>query len=119
MPTRRRDQDLLDRVGARLQRLRLARGFTQRALAEAIDMEPESISRVETGAISLSLSNLVAVARVLQVSVNDLVAFDEAPPPPATPLDVAELLRLYTALEPGARALALGAMRGIAKAAAG
>jgi transcriptional regulator with XRE-family HTH domain len=115
MPPRRRDQDLLDRIGARLQRVRLARGLTQRALAEASGIEPESISRAETGAISLSLTNLARLAGVLGISIGELVDVERPLPEPAQPPDRGELLRLYEALDESGRRAVLGAARGISR----
>ncbi len=112
---RRRDQDLLDRVGLRIRRLRDERGLTQRQLAEAVSLEPESISRAEAGAISLSLTSLAGVAAGLDVPLADL--FDTArPSPPTAPPAELELLRLFRSLDPSLREAALGAVRGIARA---
>ncbi len=111
---RRRDQDLLDAIGRRIQRLRLERQLTQRQLAEAIGVEPESISRAETGAISLSLSNLFAVARALRVPLSALVDADLPLPAPEPGSDHGELVRLYDALDGNSRRALLGAARGIA-----
>jgi transcriptional regulator with XRE-family HTH domain len=114
---RRRDQQLLDEVGRRIQRLRSARDMTQRQLAEAIGVEPESISRAETGAISLSLSNLSKVAEALSVTVADVVdCARPQPPPPAPATDEQELLATYCRLDANGRRAALGAVRGIAQA---
>jgi transcriptional regulator with XRE-family HTH domain len=114
---RRRDNELLDQVGRRIQRLRLERGLTQRQLAEAVGVEPESVSRAETGSISFSLTNLSEVARVLCVGLGDLVDCERpAPPAPPPPQDHEELLRAFTALDATGRVAALGAVRGIGEA---
>jgi transcriptional regulator with XRE-family HTH domain len=114
---RRRDQELLDQVGRRLQRLRGDRGLTQRQLAEAIGVEPESVSRAETGNISLSLTNFAEIARVLGTSVGDLVDCGRAlPPAPPPPTEGEELLRTFCKLDATGRTAALGAVRGIAQA---
>lgn len=111
---RRRDQDLLDSVGHRIQRLRTERGLTQRQLAEAVSLEPESISRAEAGAISLSLTSLAGVASGLDVPLADL--FDTArPSPPTAPAAELELLRLFRGLDPVLQQAALGAVQGIAR----
>ena len=112
---RRRDQDLLDRLGLRIHRLRVDRGLTQRQLAEAVSVEPESISRAEAGAISLSLTSVAGVAVGLDVPLADLFESGR-PSPPASPPDEIELLRLFRSLEPSLRDAALGAVRAIAKA---
>lgn len=114
---RRRDQELLDEVGRRIQRLRIARDMTQRQLAEAIGVEPESVSRAETGAISLSLSNLAKVASALSVTIADVVDVARPqPPPPAPASDERELLTTFGRLDAIGRVAALGAVHGIARA---
>lgn len=116
MPVRRRDQQLLDRIGERLRKVREARGLTQRALAERMGVEPETISRAETGALSLTLTNLAAMARVLALPMRELVAGIEEPVAAAgaTP-EAAELLALYNELDGTGQRAALAAVRGIAK----
>ena len=115
MPPRRRDQNLLDQIGARLQRFRQARQLTQRALAEAVDLEPETVSRAETGAISLSLTNLAHLAQVLGLRPADLLDLDGPLVEPAVPPDVAEITRLYAGLDATGRRALLAAARGISK----
>lgn len=114
---RRRDQQLLDEIGRRIQRLRSARDMTQRQLAEAIGVEPESISRAETGAISLSLSNIAKIAEVLSVAIADVVdCARPQPAPPAPASDEQELIAAFCRLDGLGRAAALGAVKGIAHA---
>ena len=115
MPVRRRDQPLLDRIGERLRKVREARGLTQRGLAERMGVEPETISRAETGALSLSLTNLAAMARVLGMQMHDLVAAVEDPVPSASAsADETELLALFHELDAAGRRVVLASVRGIA-----
>lgn len=113
---RRHDSSLLDEVGARVARIRRERRMSQGALAAKVGVEPESISRCETGASSLSLSNLVRVSQALGVSLGDLL--DGARPVPAAPErpDVVELVRLYDGLDDGGRMLVMNVAREVARA---
>lgn len=113
---RRRDQQLLDEVGRRISHLRTERAMTQQQLAEAIGVEPESISRAETGVISLSLTNLSKIAEVLSVSISDVVDCERPRPPPPMPAsDEQELLTTFSRLNTDGRRAALGAVNGIAR----
>jgi transcriptional regulator with XRE-family HTH domain len=60
------------RLGQRIARQRRAMGLTQAQLADKVDVEPETISRIETGARSASLALLVLVARALEVKLDEL-----------------------------------------------
>ena len=74
MPSRRAtDQELLHRIGKRLRRYRERQRLTQEQLAARAQLQPESISRIETGAVSASLTTLGALAAGLEVPLGDLV----------------------------------------------
>lgn len=57
-------------VGKRIQQARNAKGYTQAKLAEMIYMSTNSLSRLENATMGLSLSTLVALCRVLEVSAD-------------------------------------------------
>lgn len=112
---RRRDNSLLDEVGARIARLRRERRMSQEALAAKVGVQPESISRCETGATTLSLSNLVRVSEALDVSLGDLLDTARAAPVAQRP-DLLELVRLYDGLDDGGRLLVMRLAREVAGA---
>lgn len=62
------------RVGRNIKAARTRAGMTQGELAEAIDVENVTLSRVETGAQLPSLDRLHHIAEVLQVPLQALVA---------------------------------------------
>jgi transcriptional regulator with XRE-family HTH domain len=74
--------------GRRLVQLRQARGLTQVQLAAAIDSSQRVISHYETVAEYPTVQALVALARVLRVSTDELLGLKPpprnapAPPPP-------------------------------------
>lgn len=94
-------------VGALIAVRRKALGLTQGELAERVNIEQESMSRIETGAITPSLSRLVSLADALDCSVETLLRpashrkQDQA-------LVMAELLNGLSSAE---RAFALGVVR--------
>jgi transcriptional regulator with XRE-family HTH domain len=57
-----------------LQQLRRLKGLTQEALAEKAGIPRSTLTHLETGASNPSLMNLLAVARALQVSVEELLS---------------------------------------------
>ncbi len=71
-PRRRRrvrvpDDEPQKRLGANVERLRLASGLTQEELAGACDLHPTEIGRIERGERDLRLSTVMRVARGLDV----------------------------------------------------
>ena len=67
-------------VGDRIRMYRKARGLTLQALAEQIHKSRATVSKYETGEITLDLETLFEVASVLQISPNQLI--DYRPPMP-------------------------------------
>lgn len=62
---------------ARIIELRQQRDLNQKQLAEAIGIDPASMNRVEKGERSVSVAELVRLASVLNVSVEDLLTSTE------------------------------------------
>jgi len=65
--------DIQSSLVPRLIELRKSRGLNQRQLAEALGLDPSSMSRVEKGERAVSVNELVRLARVLDVRVEDLL----------------------------------------------
>lgn len=59
----------------RLKELRLERGMSQKALAHSIGMSERNIQEIEYGKVDPKLSNVMKLAAVLQVSMDDLTCF--------------------------------------------
>lgn len=112
---RRRDEELLREVGRRVGQTRRDRGWTQEALAEAVGIEPVTLSRLETGDRALSLTMLAQIADVLGVGLGDLVDVARPIPMPAQPPEHAELLRLFAGLPPSAKDVVLRVVRELSK----
>ena len=72
-----RNIKLLKEIGAQVRVRRETRSWTQEQLAERCGLQAESISRIETGAVSASLTSLAAIADALATTVGSLV--DGAP----------------------------------------
>ena len=112
---RHRNQELLRAIGRRVAEARQARGWTQATLAEAVGIEPISISRQETGQRALSLSTLAVMAGALEVSLGDLLDVDRPIPPSGKLPGEAELLHVYRGLDEEQRDLLLRLAKDVAK----
>jgi transcriptional regulator with XRE-family HTH domain len=73
----RRDDDFYDLLSARVRRLREERDLTQEQLAQAISIEPATLSRYETAKQSFPLDVLRRIAASLRLPLTALL--DDAP----------------------------------------
>jgi transcriptional regulator with XRE-family HTH domain len=81
---RRRDDETLRAIGARMREYRQRRGYTQAELAEAVGIEAVTLARYEAGARSVSLSTLAGIASALGVGLGELCTIDRPPPQPTS-----------------------------------
>jgi len=65
-------------VGGRLRIARRSTGLTQKQLAEALGVEPITVSRWERGVTTPSLPRLRRIAEVTETTVSDLVRAPDA-----------------------------------------
>ena len=63
------------KIGQRIASQRKLAGVTQARLAEQIGVEPETISRLETGASMPSLAKIAATADALDIELRELFRF--------------------------------------------
>ena len=63
-------------VSATIRRLRRERGLTQEALAQAVGVSPQAISKWETGQSLPDITLLLPLSRVLNIGVNELLGGD-------------------------------------------
>ncbi len=68
-----------DKLGQRIRKHRISAHMTQEQLADAVDVVPSSISRIETNANSCSLMLLIKIATALNIGLDALVC-DSLPP---------------------------------------
>jgi transcriptional regulator with XRE-family HTH domain len=73
------DRQFLKGLGVRLRDLRLARNLTQAEFAEQCDLHRTFIGSVERGERNVSILNLRLIARILRVTLSELL--DESTPP--------------------------------------
>lgn len=52
-------KEMVQEIGQRLAAVRRARGWTQAVLADKLGLEKESVSRLESGKVAISIERLV------------------------------------------------------------
>lgn len=77
MGTKERRNLELVRLGQRVTRLRQALGLDQAQLAERLYSDASEVSRIENGHRDVKFSNLLRLAKVLDVSVTELAGEDQ------------------------------------------
>lgn len=80
-------------IGEAIRRTRAARGLRQREVAEAADVAPETLSRVERGRVRPSLELIERIAAALEVEVAELRRGAEPRPAKVRPVE-AQLVAL-------------------------
>lgn len=66
-------RDNLQRFGENIRKTRKERGWTQEDLADASDLAPVQISRIERGVREIRLTTLVRLTEALKVTADDLL----------------------------------------------
>lgn len=61
-------------MGARIKQARKAKRYTQAQIAEIIDMSSKNFSQIERGETGISISTLISLCKVLEVS-SDYILF--------------------------------------------
>lgn len=79
MPKHLEDEAVRRAIGARLRQARIEKEWSQEQLAEGLQLEAVTISRIETGRRSLSAGCAVEAAKLLGVPVTALLGVVEAP----------------------------------------
>lgn len=89
--------------------------MTQQAVADRLGVRPESVSQIESGRQSPTLTSLVGLAKALGVEPSALLQFEGTPVPDPAGADEHGLLADYRKLSEDAqrtiRAVALGLQR--------
>ena len=67
------DRDLLNKLGANIREIRLAKGISQETLANECEVDYSQINRMELGKVNFSVSWLSKIATALDVKVKDLL----------------------------------------------
>lgn len=79
MGRRTKNKDFLKTLGARVKQIRVNAGLTQTALSVRTGMTPPTISRIESGIMSVAVSSLPLLANALGVPVHSLFEENDLP----------------------------------------
>jgi transcriptional regulator with XRE-family HTH domain len=85
--------ELVQVVAQRIKALRVARGLTQDAVAEALGIASKNVQRLESGRQNLTLKTLAHVADVLDVEPYELLTSAGAAPPTDAEVSLRRALR--------------------------
>ncbi|MCS4296078.1 transcriptional regulator with XRE-family HTH domain [Comamonas sp. BIGb0152] len=69
----KKTEPITKRVGNRIAELRQSRKWSQAELANCLQVESETINRLESGTSTASLQTLESLAAALQVRISDLI----------------------------------------------
>jgi len=61
-------------VGLKIKQLRTIKGFSQEDMADKLNISWATYSRIERGKVDITISRLVQIAKVLKVSLPELVS---------------------------------------------
>lgn len=68
--------DVKKQLGQRIRAIRKKKGYTQEKLAELINIEPPSLSYIETGKFAPSVETLQKLSEVLRVDIWEFYYFE-------------------------------------------
>jgi len=97
-------------IGRRIKEIRMSKGISQVDLANKLDCDPCYISKMEKGSKKASIGRIVAVADVLDVSVDQLLGRK------VSSNDNDEFAGIVSDCTPYERHLMLGTLTGLKKA---
>jgi len=79
--------------GTRLKELREEQGLTQENLAEMMDVEYQTINRIENGVYFTSYTNLEKLAKIFKVSINELFNYSHKKKKPLLIKEINDFLK--------------------------
>jgi transcriptional regulator with XRE-family HTH domain len=64
-------------IGEKIEKIRKYRGFKQEFVADKLQITQAGYSRIERGEVDIPFSRLEQLAKIFEISLNELVSFDE------------------------------------------
>lgn len=65
-------------IGHKIRKIRELKGYSQEYMANQLELSQRSYSRIESNGVDLTLSKLQKISKVLEVSVQKILGFDES-----------------------------------------
>lgn len=92
-----------ERIGERIRALRERKGWSQGKLAERLKAHPQNVSQIERGVRGVSVQQVVRLARVLEVSTDEILGRRERDSGIGSDRRLMRRLRRIQELPPGRR----------------
>ena len=73
MPLSKKEKQQLNALGQRVRQLREERGLSLKALAHSINKDPQSVHRLEIGAINPGYLYLLSICEGLEIEITELL----------------------------------------------
>ena len=73
MPPARAEKEILAKIGRNLQKVRLAAGLSQEALAELAELHPRTVQKIEAGDINVLITTVFRIKAALDVEWKHLL----------------------------------------------
>lgn len=73
MPIDQIQANQLKRLGANIRRQRTSRGITQERLAEAVQLNPRTVQKIEAGETNILVTTLMRIRKALKCSWDELL----------------------------------------------
>ncbi len=67
------DSEVLEKIAARIKKLREERGMSQQEFAAKLDYEKSNTSRMESGKINFRVLTLTKVANIFDITLSELM----------------------------------------------
>jgi transcriptional regulator with XRE-family HTH domain len=64
-------------IGEKIKKIRELKGYPQKFMADKLNMTPAGYGKIERGETDIAYSKVEEIAKVLEVSTEDLIAFDQ------------------------------------------
>ncbi len=94
-----KEQDQLKHIGNNLRDLRNKKGYSQETVAKELKCHQDRVSRIENGTARLSITDLIALSKLFNVTPNEILGF----PPDRLKPDEFELFVKIKKLRPKQR----------------
>ena len=72
-----RNEKLLKAFGFQVRKIRMSKNMTMEGLSESAGIEYSQVIRVEAGKVNATISTIDAIAKGLDVSLTELMAFEQ------------------------------------------
>jgi len=66
-------KDVLKQVGKNIQRIRMAKGYTQETFSELMGCSWSYVAKIESGVLNFSLGKITDLANYLKVDINEIL----------------------------------------------